>query len=268
MTVTESVRGLRTSPTALVFTNMRGQIIFVDKQFLKMLQYQEMGLVGAPFHKVVGIEADLARNLLQDVAQSGYIDGRDLRLQTTDGRVLNVSCSGIATYDENGKFLGADMTLRDVTSDGSLDFEKATFGDVVSQQVLKIDEQVEELRVKDALMPLQQYFADQIKVLEEVLSQIGGSRLVGHLEGALNETAERQAWSFHIEKGNVTVNLRETQPEAYRALLSKAVNYAVSVIGPSMIARKMRVPDDAADARVLELAEQHGLRELFKRLTG
>jgi PAS domain S-box-containing protein len=267
MTMIDSVRGISTSPTALVFTNMRGQIIFVDKQFLRMLQYQEMGLVGAPFHKVVGIEADLARTLLQDMAQCGYIDGRDLRIQTTDGRVLNVSCSGIATYDENGKFLGADMTLRDVTSDGSLDFEKASFGDVVSQQVLKIDEQVEELRTKDALIPLQQYFAAQLKVIEEVLGQIGGPRLVAHLEGGLNETADRQKWAVKIEKGNLTVNLRDTEPEAYRALLSKAVNYAVSVIGQTMIARKMRVADDSADAKVLELAEQHGLRELFKRLT-
>lgn len=267
MAMTDSVRGWTTSPAALLFTNMRGQIIFVDKQFLKMLQYQEMGLVGAPFHKVLGIEADLARSLLQDMAECGYIDGRDLQIQSTDGRMHHVTCSGIATYDENGKFLGADMTLRDMTSDGSMDFEKATFGDVVSQQVLKIDDQVENMRVKDAYAPLEQYFESQIMVLREVLQQIGGKRLAAHLEDSLNETADRQKWSIRLEQGKIEVNLRETEPEAYRALLSKAVNYAVSVIGQTMIAKRMRVADDSADARVLELAEQHGLRELFKRLT-
>lgn len=266
MAMTDSVRGWTTSPTALLFTNMRGQIIFVDKQFLKMLQYQEMGLVGAPFHKVLGIDADLARSLLQDLAESGYIDGRNLQIQSTDGRMHHVTCSGVATYDENGKFLGADMTLRDITSDGAKDIAQATFGDVVSQQVLKIDDQVEQLRVKDAMAPLEQYFETQINVLRDVLMQIGGKRLVNHLEASLNETADRNHWAVKLDQGKIEVNLRETEPEAYRALLSKAVTYAVSVIGQTMIARRMRAADDAADAHILELAEQHGLRELFKRL--
>jgi PAS domain S-box-containing protein len=265
--MTDSVRGWQTSPAALLFTNMRGQIIFVDKQFLRMLKYSEQGLVGAPFHKVLGIEVDMGRKLLQDMAETGYVDGRDLQIQATDGGTLHVSCSGIATYDENGKFLGADMTLRDITSDGSLDFEKATFGDVVSQHVLKIDDQVEQLRVKDAFTPLEQYFETQIKVIESVLGQIGGKRLVSYLEKTLNETATRHNWSLQITDGAITVNLRETQPEAYQALLSKAVTYGVSVIGEPMIARRMRTADDSVDSHVLELAEQHGLRELFKRLT-
>src|SRR5689334_16817061 len=66
VTMTDSVRGWQTSPAALLFTNMRGQIIFVDKQFLRLLKYSEQGLVGAPFHKVLGIEVDMGRKLLQD----------------------------------------------------------------------------------------------------------------------------------------------------------------------------------------------------------
>src|SRR5688572_23435621 len=138
MTMMDSVRGWQTSPAAVMFTNMRGQIIFVDKQFLRMLKYSEQALVGVPFHKVLGIEVDMGRKLLQDMAETGYVDACDLQIQATDGGTLHVSCSGIATYDENGKFLGADMTLRDMTSDASLDIENAVSGDVVSQQVLKI----------------------------------------------------------------------------------------------------------------------------------
>jgi hypothetical protein len=201
------------------------------------------------------------------MADTGFVDGLDLQIQATDGGTLHVSCSGIATYDENGKFLGADMTLRDMTSDASMNIEKTVSGDVVSQQVLKMADLVEPFRVKEAFTPLAQYFETQLKVIESVVGQIGGKRLVSYLETTLNETAVRHNWALQLADGTITVNLHETEPEAYQGLLSKAVNYGVSVIGESMIARRMRSADDCVDARVLELAEEHGLRELFKRLS-
>jgi PAS domain S-box-containing protein len=267
MTMLDSVQGWQTSPAAVMFTNMRGQIIFVDKQFLRMLKYTEQALVGVPFHKVLGIEVDMGRKLLQDMAETGYVDACDLQIQATDGGTLLVSCSGIATYDENGKFLGADMTLRDITSDASLDIEKAVSADKVSQQGLKIDVQDVQFRAQDTSTPLAQYFETQIKALESALGQIGGNHLVSYLETTLNETAARHNWSLQIVDSTITAHPREAEPEVYRALLSKAVNYGVSVIGESMIARRMRSADDSVDAHVLELAEEHGLRELFKRLS-
>jgi hypothetical protein len=54
-----------------------------------------------------------------------------------------------------------------------------------------------------------------------------------------------------------------TPAAIYRALLAKALSYAVNVLGPSLVTRKMRAVDEGLDDAVIDLADEQFLREIL-----
>jgi hypothetical protein len=111
---------------------------------------------------------------------------------------------------------------------------------------------------------LQIYFVAQMEALRNLLIQLGGKRLGVNLERIVNETAQRNVWPVSMENGKVQVELKNTDADVYRALLAKAMNYAVSIAGKKPVARAIQGVDRNVDAHILELVGQMRMQDIFK----
>src|SRR5205814_3093529 len=99
--------------SGVIFTNNLGQVIFVDQAFLDMMRYSEAAAIaGEPLFKALHLDQQSSKHLLEDVRQKGRIQDRPLEITDSVGGPLRVIIDSVATYDSNGNFLGADITLR------------------------------------------------------------------------------------------------------------------------------------------------------------
>lgn len=243
------------TPHALLFTDINGQVIFVNSHLLQMTNRSESearSVVGKQVHEVLGIEEEVASHLIADVARIGRVYSRPLRLHDPSKSPIEVLCTAEATYDEKGNCIGADLTLRLAAAPGG--WAVPGFGEEADFDTSEITH-------------LQLYFSSQLDALRVLLIRIGGTRLGQTLERIINETSERNGWNLRVKEGRVEKDMLTTEPSVYHALLAKGVNYAVNVIGPDVVNRQMQAVDDQMGERSLELAKRLGLREIvFNRL--
>jgi hypothetical protein len=287
--VKDAARRQRTAPLALLFTDARGRIVFVDNNFLEMLKYETASsLVGTPLNKVAGIDSSALSSLLQDVARTGYVHERSLSLHGPDGESLNVLCSSVATYNPEGEFIGVDMTFHDA-ADATLEDDTApVHGDVLQSRIVQIhaeaearakaqaDEaqahariQADEAQARAALEANQRaqeeqilrqlYFTAQVNALQVLLARMGGPRVHATLEENLNKTASKNRWPIRILGGQITIG-DDMPVEGYQSLLRSVVDYGANVVGRAWMLEEMQAIDMRMDARTREIADHAGIR--------
>ena len=240
------------TPHALLFTDIQGQVIFVNSPLLRIVNRAEAdvrSVIGKPLHEVLGIPPDAARSLVQDVARIGRLYNRGLELRGHDGKALHVLCTAEATYDEKGDCIGADLSLRAAVDSGAPTFDWAA-----TPNRLDTGERTY----------LQLYFTSQINALRVLLLRVGGPRLGQTLDRILSETSARNEWPVRVNDGKVEVDLLKAETHVYHALLAKAVAYGVKVIGSKMVERQMSLVDEQMGQVSIDLAGRLGLRELFR----
>jgi hypothetical protein len=169
----------------------------------------------------------------------------------TKGAPLHIVCSGSATYDEKGACIGVDFTLRPAAGP--------------SGQLLHLSTPTAIFDTEDKSY-LELYFSAQVDALRVLLVRLGGARLGSKLEMIVNETAQRNGWAVSMEDSQVVIDLLGLKPDVYRALLTKAVTYAVGVIGERLVKKQMQAVDEQMGERAIDLARELGLRELFATL--
>lgn len=234
--------------TALLMTNMLGQVIFVDHHCLKMLKlsHQEARtIIGKSLAEVLGILKPTADQILRDVSKQGRIESQQLTLKDAKGGSMAVTYSAIATYDNKKNFVGSDITLQPVMADVSkyIDFDSN------SEQLGSTEESF-----------LQIYFTAQLEALLQLASQLGGQRISDHMASVVNETAQRNVWPVNIEDGQINIDLKTADADIYRALLAKAIAYATSVIGAKVVTKQLDAVDKTMDNRIREYVKAYGLR--------
>jgi hypothetical protein len=161
-------------------------------------------------------------------------------------------------YNHEGSFIGADLTLRQLTDQAkSAQIRTHTFQDNHIEPDPQSLENHEHLK---------SYFTARVEALQTILMQVGGPRFRDTLHRIMNETAQEYEWLVRISPNQITIEDHHTninvQSAIYRALLAKALTYAVNVLGPSLVAKKMRAVDERMDATVIDLADRLSLREI------
>jgi hypothetical protein len=241
---------------AMLFTDALGQVVFVDHTFLRLMNLAEAGSVaGEPLHKALGMEQKAARQLLEDLRAAGHIQDRQLELQSVKGRTMKVVFTGVATYDESGTFLGADLTLRDLKR-ATNEIKMVERGDVIKtrvQQLLDDDAPVA------AIDYVELYFKTQMEALHVLLVRLMGLWVRDQLDAVINEQAEQHGWGVRFRDGLFCMVFREDETEMYRILLGTAADYAVSLIGARIVAREMQTVDANMDSRAFEAAFNAGV---------
>ena len=236
--------------TALLMTNSLGQVIFVDHHCLKLLKLSHADartVIGKSLADAVGIAPKISEQLIKDVSNSGRIDARQMTLKDSKGENFDVICSAVATYDAKKNFVGSDFTLKPVL---------VFFDDT---KILEVPSNSEELGSAEESY-LQLYFTTQYSALQKLLVQLGGKRLSDHMDSIINETAQRNVWPVKVHEGKLTIDLKSSDADIYRALLAKAITYTNSVIGERIVTKEMNTVDASMNSRILDYVKTYRLR--------
>ncbi|HLY26383.1 MAG TPA: hypothetical protein VKQ72_08595 [Aggregatilineales bacterium] len=244
------------SNAALLFTNNAGVTVFADRLFLNLFNYsQSAAVIGKPLAKVLGIEERLARQLIDELRKAAQIEDRVLDARSAVGSALRLSCSGIASVDAAGRFIGADFRLREVEaiSQETLINSPASFTLPVlpSEGNPEVDK-----------MFLQLYFTTYTKALYVLLARLVGPQVQERLDKLINEVAKRNHWQVQMSGGLFTGDVNQTPVEAYTTILHEAQGYAENMIGKPMVVREVAASEAQLHPGVLSLASQYGLREI------
>ncbi len=239
------------APHALLFANLQRQVIFVNTQLLQLLNRSETearALIGKPLEQVLGLDAEAAKQLMQDAAKIGRIYSRPLTLRTANGAPVEVLGTIEATYNEKGECLGADLSLR-----RSAPLKEESPAEAPTAQDYDSGQR--------SFLP--HYVASQLDALRVLLNRVGGPRLGKTLERILNETSERNEWPVRFNDGRLDGISPITEPTVYHALLVKAIHYAVSVIGAKIVEKQLKAGEEQMGPQAVKIANQIGLREII-----
>jgi serine/threonine protein kinase len=251
-----AIKELGTAPaevsnTALLMTNMIGQVIFLDQPCLRLLKRRQndaRSIIGKPLSDVLGISREQTETLMQQIAKTGQVSQQSMDIKDSSGIVMSIWCSASATRDDKGAFVGADITLQPV-----LDSIRPASDSSQRRNVLDSTEETF----------LQTYFVKQMSALRNSLVQMGGPRIGRNLDRIVNETAERNVWAVNMSEGTIQVGMNQADVDNYRALLAKGMAYGVNLVGKKMVMKGMQSVDKQFDERMLNVVKELRLYELF-----
>ncbi len=249
-------------PLALMFTDARGRIVFVDANFMQLMGYgRDESLVGEPLYKIIGLEQPRMAELMQEVARTGYVHEHPLAVRGPNGDAVKVLCSCVATYNERGEFIGADMTLHQGHASTQQSGEAPLHGDILQTRIQQIQVETEARKAQEEEARLQLYFTAQMNALQVLLARMGGPRIYATLEASVNQLADKRKWSMRMQSGHIILDEKGLPPEAYAALLKEVVDYGCNIIGRPPILAEMRAVDAQVGETVREAAGVAGLRQ-------
>ena len=234
---------------AQLFTNSAGLAVFADRPFMTLLSYPEtFAVVGKPLYQVLGIEQVLAQQLFDQLRKAARLEERLLEVRNANGLPLRLVCSGVASVDAAGKFLGADFRLRPASV--FAEEADATIVRVSIDQDPEIDN-----------MFLQLYFTTRVKALYVMLGRLIGPQVNDRLDRLINDTAKKNNWNVKILGGLFTADVATTPVQVYKTLLKDTQTYAENLIGQRMVARGLAGVQSQLHPGVLSLASRYGLYE-------
>lgn len=240
--------------TALLMTNMLGRVIFVDNQCLRILkrhQRDARNIIGKPLHEVLGTDPKVAQQLIDIINQTGQLDETAIDITDSRGTSWAVTCSAIATRDDDGNYVGADVTL-------SLAAEYNASGLPSGiDSAPKAQDTREEHYLED-------YFKSQVEALHKLLKNWAGKKVSRYLEDIINETGERNVWPVSMADGHITVQLSRSDTDIYRAVLARAISYTANLVGDKIVVKEMQRVNKKTDPAVLQFVRHLGLDETYK----
>jgi hypothetical protein len=243
---------------ALVFTDARGQVVFVDNNFIKLTgRSAGAPVVGVPMHEILGIERDEAQILLKEISKAGELTGVPVDMRDAAGSPLHVDVNGVATYDDRKSFIGADLALFPAAN-GEATAEVPAPAAPASAEVPAFETERVELT--------HTYFMAQMLALRELAVRIGGERLRNTFNNIVNETATRSEWPIVVQDGELFAEVRQSQPEIFGGMLARMVTYAASMIGANLVVKEMAKIDGSLDAAVVDAGKSLGLSDLISGL--
>jgi serine/threonine protein kinase len=238
---------------ALVMTNMLGNVIFVDGQALKIIKRhhnEARHIVGKPLYEVLKADKKRLHDLFSELTRSGQVYDAELSIEDSKGKQFKVLFSALATQDDQGEFIGADVSLKPANQE-------------VQSNSFQTAEKPMDTRQETVI---QFYFSAHVEALYKLMVQWAGKRAGNNLERIINETAERNVWPIQMSDGHITVELRRTDVDIYRALIAKSVTYAIKVLGAKVVRKTVEGVDKGFDDHTLQVAQSLGLQVVFDEL--
>lgn len=235
--------------SGMLMTNMLGQVIFLDHPCLRILKRhhnEARAIIGRSLDEVLGIAPAQAEQIIGAISRTGHIEPQRIEIHDALGGTLAVFCQGVATRDDKGAFVGADISLQPVQ-------------DVV---ITEPDSGVRPLDTREEGY-LQTYFIRQIGALRASLVQWGGKRLGDNLDRIINETAQRNVWPVSVRDGLISSDLKQNDGDIYRALLAKAIAYAVGLVGKKVVIKAMQGVDKQLEPGMAEYISRYRFYDLF-----
>lgn len=251
--------------SALLFTNNLGQVVFADQSLLRLLNYAEAGEVtGEPLFKVLRLEQQEVRTLLDRLLKTGRVGGEVLEIPGPGSEPLRLAFTGEASYDPSGSFIGADILLRPVDEASQEPSAPGATPDIETAPSIPHREIVAEAFSPENDAFIQYYFTTHVKALYVLLSRLVGLWVQSNLDKALNEAAQKNGWKVGVKGGVFEIALSSANVSVYSALLSQSVSFATNLIGAGIVKKEVDKTDAQMHQGVLVLATQTGLRDALR----
>lgn len=244
----------------LVFTDTAGRVVFVDSNFLALIRQPDAGyLVGEPLHTVLGVPQALVRGLMKTIGSVGFVHEAMMTIKDASGQTVEVACSGVAGYDERGNPIGVDFTLRDILITPPAE-PLVSHQDVVSSRIKQIEQEVIASAEQERQAFAQWYFTAQADALQVLLARMGGPHVRRSIEAEINQMAAENRWAVQLSSGHFMIGPGGAPDEAYRALLTRLIDYSVGLIGQRMVVKEMKIVDGQMSPHAQQIAGEAGLR--------
>ena len=133
------------SPDLYRTIDTEGIILDCNKSYADALGYSKEEIVGmAIFNHVADDSLVALRNSFETWKETGHVSSREVWMRRKDGTTFPASLSATNLYDEDGKLIGSNTTIRDIT-------EIYESRKKVEDNEKRIKEQFEELKKLDLL---------------------------------------------------------------------------------------------------------------------
>jgi PAS domain-containing protein len=229
----------------LLYTDLNGRVVFVNRHVLQMLNYQTADrLIGRMLHEVLQCSQSVTAPLLDIPMKAGEPARLTLEFPDSTGTPTTIQFISEAAYDDTGLFIGVNISLQYVEQ------PKSTPAPASSPPHPDAD-------MEAAMLA---YFTAQVNALQVLLGRMGGPGIREIMEGIIDRTAAQNGWPVRVVASQITVTQPGVPSEVYRTLLTKAANYAASIIGRRLVSYEMQAVDNQLPPQTLELAKQAGLQ--------
>ncbi len=250
------------SSLAFVFTNAQGRIVFADRNFLGLAK-REPGrpAIGESLNAALGIDADSAAALLRGAAQHKFFDRRPLSVRTSTGSLNGLWGAGVAVYDQQGGFIGADIVLALPSTESKPTFPRLEHAEVLNSY---LQQSLAEARLHKTKTFFQVYVNVQIDALQVLLARMGGPEMRNTLEQVINQAAKSHGVPVVMQDGHVEFGIQSAMFfNSYGTLLRAAISYAVDAVGKRMVGQEIQAINRQIDPGLREFVTQLDLHMIF-----
>jgi hypothetical protein len=249
------------NPLAMIFTNARGEVVFVGRNFYRLTKgLPDESALGKPLHALLGVDGRSVDQLMQSLSATGFVGHWPLDLKTVTGSLNRIKGAGIAAYDSQQTFIGADVLLTPPMFDPRLNAPVLRHADVLNMYLQQALVEARELKTRTFL---QVYVVAQIDTLQVLLARMGGPEICRSLEHVVNETAQKNGIPIVMQRGYLEF-LQRPMGLTYGMLLQAVVHYAVNVLGRQLVAQEMRAINQMVDPHLLAFLTQLDLGDLLE----
>lgn len=259
--------------SALLFTNALDKVVFIDNQAFELLRPPDIGtLVGENLHDVLGTDSKFTYQLIEEGVKNKTIERVPIEiLDHTAGTKKEVLLSAVATFDDDGNYIGSDITLQMPSIAESTETKIRTHADSLRALAETIDPKPEPLDKEDITKEieyrekaeLELYFTVKINTLHVLLSRVAGIRIAKSMEMVFNEAAKKNGWAVKLESGQASMEVEGINAEIYRTLLEEILNYAINVTSLRIISQEMQKLEKQINANVLATAQKYGIQSFL-----
>lgn len=204
-------------------------------------------VAGKQINQVLNTEFERFQKVLDEIARKGFAGLDNLVLLNGDGEAVPARLSGVANYDERGRYNGADIILTVRVKDEA---PQSTEDSLEPQTAGNLDEKLVEA-----------FVVEKIHTLYMITVRFGGINVAKSLQRTVNTNAQQLGTSIHMDGPNLVLDgqSHEHNLEIYHKLLRTAINYSISITPITVISRLIEKMECELDPELIEAGKRAGL---------
>lgn len=171
--------------------------------------------VGSDLASVIGISAGDKQLLQSKLVQSGKFADLDVRLRTRKNELVLAKMNGMSLFDPHQNFNGAIIVLRLFSAANDLDVQLTDYQRSIINDVKIKTGSTEDQDVCDFLRA---YFLPQLRQIEALVYQNGGSQQGVVFLEFLNQWAEKKGWHLRLTPKTLEVGAEYTPTQLLKDL--------------------------------------------------
>ena len=240
-----------------LFTDSEDNIISASPAvaYLRSSEKGSLDLYGMPFYQAVGLDADYARQLLQDMKENGTMSSRSFNVLAADNQPAKAKISGTPNFNVADRYIGLDIiiTLR-INADLIVNGIEAGLEEELAATT---DGESAEERLNKKLVPA--FFVEKVHVLYVITSRFGGANAAKSLERIFNANAGRLHLTVQMDGPNVVFDSKTHNLPLYRELLKSIINYTIAISSLEVVRREIDKVERQLDREMIQAGKDTGL---------